>query len=106
MIVLPLPVTVRLLSLALLSASLIYQLSKVVRPTFIGVQLLARELLLKKRDGKWLKLTQTASALVMPGLIILHGVTAEGVRQSLLLMSDSLEKQAFRRLRILLRWKN
>ena len=102
--VLPLPVTVRLILLALLLASLSYQLSKIVRPNFIGLQLLARELLLIKRDGQILKLTQTTSTLVMPSLIILHGVTAEGHRKSLLLMSDSLEKQAFRRLRILLRW--
>lgn len=83
-----------------------YQLKQCVRPRFVGLQIQTQGLSVMDRDGQILKFTPTGTGLVMPSLIILRGVFADGLRQSLLIMADSMEKQAFRRLRVLLRWGN
>ena len=103
-LVLPLPLVICLLLLAMLLAALSYQLRLVMQPQFTGVQFLDQKWSLINPAGQSISVALQDTTLVMPSMIILNGVSAEGRRHSLLLMSDSLEKQAFRRLRILLRW--
>lgn len=105
-IVSPLPLWVQVALPTLLLVSLIHQIKQLVNPVFMGLKWADQELLLVKCNGELLSLQRDGDSLVMPSLIVLRGILPSGVRQNILMMSDSLaSKEDFRRLRVLLRWR-
>jgi len=103
---LPWSLLIRILFVGLILLGLVYQLKQLAQPKFIALKRVDQQWFLINREGQSISVALNGATLVMPRMIMLNGVSAEGSRQSLLLMSDSLEKQAFRRLRVLLRWGN
>jgi hypothetical protein len=101
---LPLPLSAQIVFVGMILLSLIIQFQRVAQPKFSAIKIVAQQWVLVNCEGLSINVTQLGNTLVTPSMIIFQGITAEGTRQSLLLMSDSLEKQAFRRLRVLLRW--
>jgi toxin CptA len=59
----------------------------------------------RTRDGRWREGQVLASSFVSPWLTVLNLRVAGAARAThLLILPDNLEKEAFRRLRVLLRW--